>query len=155
MKCCYIIFFLPLVPFVHLLKDAWELYASCSHHIANHEPLGWPPVTDAAAAAFSASTAAQPSSVPTATPRRWPALPWHPAAPQSTRHASVVFKAQYRRCPWGSHWKCHAGNSESVEVGDGSISVCFFNVLTFVVIPLLLSQFDFHLDNLSKKELFF
>lgn len=40
-------------------------------------------------------------------------------------------------------------------MGDGSILVCFFNVLTFVVIPLLLSQFDFHLDNLSKKELFF
>ena len=36
-----------------------------------------------------------------------------------------------------------------MEVGDGSISVCFLNVLTFMVIPLLLPQFDFNLDNLK------
>ena len=132
-----------------LFKDAWELYASCSHHITDHEPLGWPPVTDAAATAFSSRTTVKPSFLPAATPSRWPALPRHTATPQSTRHASVFFKAQYWRCPWGSYWKYHAGNSKSVEVGDGSISVCFLNVLTFMVIPLLLPQFDFNLDNLK------
>ena len=152
--CCHFLLTLGAFYF-HRLKDAWELYASCSHHVADHEPPGRPPVADAAATAFSSSPAVKPSFLPTAAPSRWPALPRHSAAPWSSGHASVFFKAQCWRCSWGSDWKYHPGNSKSVEVGDGAVSAhvffggfFFFNMLTFTVYTLILSQIDFSLDSL-------